>query len=72
MIQNRRRSRHQNGSAKSNKTFDKHNGIKRIKDEEIDLDPRNFDLNALIKEENLDRLNQDEIDFISDKTGIYL
>ena len=50
MIQNRRRSRHQFGSTKSNRTFDKHNGIQRVKDEEPDLDPRSFDLNVLKEE----------------------
>ena len=50
MIQNRRHSRHKFGSTKSNKTFDKHNQIKRIKDDELEFDPNNFDLNSLIQE----------------------
>lgn len=54
MIQHRRHSRKVNGSTKSNRTFDKHNGIKRIKDEEFD--PKKFDLGALIEEENNDPL----------------
>lgn len=55
MIQKRRRSKHQFGSTKSNKTFDKHNKIDRLKgDDELDLDPRNFDLASLIQDEELE------------------
>lgn len=53
MIQQRRHSRKTNGSAKADKTFDKRNGINRIKDEDDELVTKlkSLDLSALIEEE---------------------